>query len=92
MKNRITRFLAVSAVGILTLCVAVFLFLAFYMNRRSTETITEVGTIYMTGMNERISMHFQTTIEMRLMQVEELVQECPPQGGDEDRERLAYSA
>ena len=46
MKNRITRFLAVSAVGILTLCVAVFLFLAFYMNRRSTETITEVGTIY----------------------------------------------
>ena len=92
MKNRITRFLAVSAVGILTLCVAVFLFLAFYMNRRSTETITEVGTIYMTGMNERISMHFQTTIEMRLMQVEELVQECPPQGGDEDREELAYSA
>ncbi len=92
MKDRMTRFLAVSAVGISVLCLVVFSFLAFYMNKQSGDTITKVGTIYMTGMNERISMHFTTTIEMRLLQVNALVEEHPSVGNSGDRQELAYSA
>ena len=94
MKNKITRFLSASIITISVLCVIVFSFLAYYMNKQSTETINEVGTIYMTGMSERISIHFRTTIEMRLSQVESLVEVCPPKShmGDEEKESLIYNA
>ncbi|MCI8516131.1 MAG: response regulator [Hungatella sp.] len=94
MKNKTTHFLAVSLAAVLVLCVAVFSFLAYYMNKKTMDTISEVGTVYMTGMNERISIHFQTTIELRLSQVEALLRDYPHQGdtrGDM-REKLSYSA
>ena len=94
MKNKTTHFLAVSLAAVLVLCVAVFSFLAYYMNKKTMDTISEVGTVYMTGMNERISIHFQTTIELRLSQVEALLRDYPHQGdtrGDM-RDKLSYSA
>lgn len=94
MKDKITRFLAVSVAGLTLLCAAVFIFLAQYMNRTSAQTMRDVGTIYMTGMNERISMHFHTTIEQRLAQVEDLVEFYGTDGSSKqevDRE-LAYGA
>ncbi len=94
MKNKTTRFLSASIIIIFVLCVAVFSYLAYYMNRQSTETINEVGTIYMTGMRERISIHFRTTIELRLSQVDALVKTCPPEAyrGTEKKEFLIYNA
>ena len=93
MKNKTTRFLSVSIVVIIALCVSVFSFLAYYMNRKSMETISEVGTIYMTGMNERISIHFQTTIETRLAQVEALAKLYPQDTDMEaEKESLVYNA
>ena len=93
MKNKTTRFLSVSIVVIIALCVSVFSFLAYYMNRKSMETISEVGTIYMTGMNERISIHFQTAIETRLAQVEALAKLYPQDTDMEaEKESLAYNA
>ena len=62
MKNKTTRFLIISLLAVSLLCTAVFSFLAIYMNRRSTDTINEVGKIYMSGVSEQISMHFATTM------------------------------
>ena len=53
------RFLKVSLACVSVLCVVIFSFLAFYMSQKSSSTINEIGTLYMSGMNERISMHFQ---------------------------------
>ncbi len=77
MKNQTTRFLTVSLIAIVILCIVVFAFLAVSMSNRSEETIEEVGQIYMTGMSEQISMHFETTISLRLSQVEALVETIP---------------
>ncbi len=90
-----TRFLIISLVLVSLLCIAIFSFLAFYMNRRSADTISEVGSIYMSGMNERISMHFGTTIEFRLSHVERLVSDTPDENVTDIqrmREELAYNA
>lgn len=76
-QENTTRFLVVSLLLVSVLCVCIFSFLAFYMQRRSTETINEVGNIYMTGMGQQISMHFETVVELRLSQVEALVQTIP---------------
>ncbi len=95
MKTKTTRFLVVSLVSVLALCGVIFTFLALFMNKRSMETITDVGGIYMTGMSKRTTMHFETTIDYRLSHVESLVEDNPIKENMDYkalRERLAYSA
>ena len=97
MKSRqsnTTRFLITSMVLVALLSVFIFGFLAFYMNRKSADTISQVGSIYMSGMGEQISQHLATTIDLRLSQVEALVESIPPSGMEHDtlRERLATAA
>ena len=70
LLNSATRFLTVSLALILLLTVCIFSFLAFFMSRKSAETISAVGTTYMTGMGEKVTQHFATTIELRLSQVD----------------------
>ncbi len=73
LKNRTTHFLTVSLVVISIVCVCIFSFLAVYMNRKSTDTIEAVGKIYMDGMSQQISLHFTTTIDLRLGMLDALV-------------------
>ena len=54
MKKGPIQFLKVSLAFVSLLCVVIFGFLAVYMDRKSSETISDIGTIYMSGMNERI--------------------------------------
>lgn len=92
VRKKTMRFLRNSAIFILILCVAIFSFLAFYMNGKSLGAITEMGTIYMSGMSEQISIHFEKTMGLRLAQVEELEKEVPPQEADQELlEELTYS-
>ena len=79
MKNKITRFLIVSLIFVIVLYVFIFSFMAVQMNKKSISTIDDVGAIYMSGMSERISMHFETTITSRLLQVEAMVNTINPQ-------------
>lgn len=51
IQNKMTWFLTSSLILVLVLCVFVFSFLALTMNRRSGETINEVGQIYMSSMS-----------------------------------------
>ncbi len=77
-KKSTTRFLTVSLLLVAVFCVCIFSFLAFFMNQKSAETISSVGTIYMTSMSEKVSQHFETTIDLRLIQVESLVETISP--------------
>ncbi len=88
------RFLKISLAFVSVLCVVIFSFLAVYMSRASSSTISEIGRIYMSGMNERISMHFATTIDLRLSQVRAMIEDNPPGKTDSRilRETLAYNA
>ena len=78
LKTRVPRFLTVSLILASILTVCIFTFLGVYMTRRSSVTIGEVGKFYMNGMSEQISLHFATTINLRLGQVEALVQTNEP--------------
>lgn len=74
MKNKTTRFLTVSLLLITVLCVGIFSFLGIYMNKESVSTINQIGTFYMASTSQQISMHFETTMEFRLSQLQVLVQ------------------
>lgn len=82
MKNKTTRFLVASLIAVAFLCVCVFSVLLVVMDRKSKETINDVGTLYMNGMSEEIAMHFSTTMELRLSQVEAMVETMPPDSAE----------
>ncbi len=87
LKIQTPRFLTVSLILASILTVCIFTFLGVYMTRRSANTIGEVGKFYMNGMSEQISLHFATTIDLRLGQVEAMVQTYEP--GTASRQKLA---
>ena len=72
MKNKTTRFLITSLIGVALLCVCVFSFFALYMSGQSAQTINEVGTLYMSGMSQQTSIHFESIMNIQLEQLETL--------------------
>ncbi len=81
-KNKTTRFLAISLAFVVLLCICVFSFLALHMGQVSTQTINQVGTLYMSNMSQQISMHFSTTISLRLDQLNAILTTTPPDSGE----------
>ncbi len=70
MKNKISRFLTKGLVSIFAVCILVFAFLGSFINKKSAQTIDQVGTLYMAGMNEQKTKHFETILEMYVSPVE----------------------
>ena len=77
-KDQTIRQLWAGLIITLIACVCVFSYLVFYMNRSNADTINEVGTIYMEGLNERITQHFKTTLDYQLSHLTNLVSKVPP--------------
>ena len=93
MKHSTSRFLLASLFAISILCVVVFTCLTALINHQSAAAIRQIGQIYMSGMSQQISLHFGTTIDLRLGQVSALVDSVPPRGDvDTTRVSLAYNA
>ncbi|MCH5209883.1 MAG: response regulator [Oscillospiraceae bacterium] len=70
MKNRITRFIFVSLIFLSVLCILVFSLMARYMHDKSGETIDEIGSVYMKGVGEQILLNFETSMDLRMSQME----------------------
>ena len=95
IKSKTTRLLLGGLIGVCILCVCVFSYLTNYIGGSSAETINEVGTIYMQGLNERIGQHFKTTIEYQLSHVLKVTKEVPPETDNDQaglRDALKESA
>ncbi len=72
-ENNITHTLLTRLTLVLILCIGIFALSAFFLNKRSAETIESVGDIYMHSMSEEIALHFKTTMELRFSQLEVLL-------------------
>ena len=93
-KNVATRFLISSFIGLLIFSIAVFSLLGIYMSRKSKKTVYEIGNIYMSGMNEQMSRHFETVIKLRFDQVSGVVSVVSTDNNDIENlyEELIYRA
>lgn len=85
MGKRTVRFLVTSVVLAIIVCIVIFAYQTWCVNQKGTETISEIGELYMSGLSERSMVHFQSTVELRLSQVSALVDVCSPQSNDSDR-------
>ena len=95
MKNKaLPRSFKISIAVIICLTVFVFSFLGMSVRNMSEDTIEEIGIDYMAGMNEQVSLHFETIIELRLTMAESIAHIA---AGDENsnygtREEIEYGA
>ena len=78
MEKRTTRFLNVSLVLVSFFCIIIFILQTIYINFMGEDAIQRLGIFYMSGISEQVSSHFGTTFELRLSQVESLVDAVPP--------------
>ena len=93
-KNSTILFLIHSFIGLLLFGIVVFSILGIYMDRKSKDTIYEVGEIYMSGMNEQMSRHFESVIKLRFDQVDGIISTVSEEASDRDSiyEELIYRA
>ena len=93
-KNPTTRFLICSFIGLLLFSIIMFSLLGIYMSRKSKKAVYEIGEIYMSGMNEQMSRHFESVIKLRFNQASGIVSVVPTDMNDKDRlyEELTYRA
>ena len=74
MKNKTSIFLLSSLIITVAVFSIVFTVMINYTRDRNSEMISSVGELYMKGLNERISMHFETIFGLRLSSAESIVQ------------------
>ncbi len=77
-KKKTMRFLTVSLIILIIICVGSLSTFAWVVSKKNESTLNNVGELYMHGMSERISDHFGTTISLRMDQVEAMVRSFPP--------------
>lgn len=78
MKNKMKHFLTGSLVGVCLVCVAAFAALAFYLNWQSDQAVTQLGNIYMSNINDRVSKHFDAISEQCLTPMTTFAENIPP--------------
>ena len=79
MDKKIFRFLWVSLIGLLALCIGVFTIISQVMLRENEKSVSRVVTPYMEGINAQIQHHFETLFKMRILQVENILSAIPPE-------------
>lgn len=87
--------MALSLVGMLSLCIIIFIWVFSTMSKKSRESISEIGMIYMSEMSKQLQQKFDGLVTLRLSQVEGVVRRTPPDSnpyGQEMLDELAMSA
>lgn len=79
MDKKTKRFFMRSVVSIFFLCIGVFCFLTYYMGSKTEHAIKNTTSIYMSEMSLQVQEKFMAVINLRMQQVEAMMQVCPPQ-------------
>lgn len=77
MKDKIKRFLTSGVAGVCAVCVLAFAALSGYLNVQNDQTITQLGNIYMSSINDRITKHFGSVTDQCLLPMKTLAENVP---------------
>ena len=95
MKNKaLPRSFKTSIAVIICFTIFVFSFLGISIHNMSENAIEDIGTAYMAGMNEQVSLHFETIIELRLTMAESIAHIAAGDGNSNygSEEEIEYGA
>ncbi len=82
MKDKIKHFLTGSLAGVCLVCVAAFAALVLYLNWQSGQAVTQLGNIYMSNINDRISKHFGAISDQCLIPMTTFAENISPMCGN----------
>ena len=77
-KKETMRFLLISLIVLIIVTVGSFTVFMVSMKQTSKRVITDVGRIYMQGISEKISEHFETMMVLRTTPLETIIKSVPP--------------
>ncbi len=81
MKNmKINKFLILSCVCLIIVCIAVFMSLSIFMEHKTSESLEGVNKVYMSEMNIQLRQKFSSIVGLRLTQVEGIINRMQPEG------------
>lgn len=88
------RSLKISIAAVICLYLFVFSLLGISLNRMSERTIEQIGAAYMSGMDEQVSLHFKTIIDLRLTMAESIAHIAAGEegAGFGSRDEIEYGA
>lgn len=75
--KRIKKLLGWSFGGVIIICIIVFIWLAYFMSKKTKESVVEVSEIYMSEMSKQIQQKFQSIVNLRLEQVDGVMKRTP---------------
>lgn len=73
LRKKSKIFLISSFIGLITVLIFSITISTITLSKKSETIISEVGSLYMQGISKEISMHFETTIDLRLNQLETIL-------------------
>jgi len=90
MKDKIKHFLAGSLAGVCIVCIVAFMALAVYLSHQSEQAVTQLGNIYMSNINDRISKHFGAISDQCLVPMTTFAENIPPMCGSSKEEYFRW--
>lgn len=78
MEKKIKNFLRASFIGVIIVCIIVFVWLTVFMTQKTEDTIENVSKIYMSEANVQLQQKFSSIISLRLDQVAGIIRGTPP--------------
>ncbi|MBP3326225.1 MAG: response regulator [Coprococcus sp.] len=90
MKDKIKHFLVGSLVSVCIVCIVAFATLIVYLNRQNEQAVTQLGNIYMSNINERISKHFDAISSQCLIPMTTFAENIPPMCGSSKEEYFKW--
>ncbi|MBO5448587.1 MAG: response regulator [Ruminococcus sp.] len=90
IKDKIKHFLIISLVSVCIVCIAAFAALAVYLNRQNEQAVTQLGNIYMSNINDRVSKHFDAISDQCLTPMTTFAENIPPMCGSSKEEYFKW--
>lgn len=95
MEKKIKKFILMSCIGVVSVCIIVFVSLTLFMSKKTKDSVTDIGEIYMSEVNNQLEQKFDSIVRLRLDQVEGIIEQKDPESmtyNDEMLEELKLSA
>lgn len=95
MDKKIIKFFWKSLIGVIVVCIALFMFLLSFMSSRTKDTIYDVGGNYMSAVNDQVQQKFTTIIDIEWNQIDNIIDHVNGESSgsrEEELEGLRHSA
>lgn len=79
MDKKVIKFFRRCFISVILVCIAVFIWMTWYLSYKTEESVAKVTDIYMSEVNKQIQQKFRSIVDLRLEQVQGITRAVPPE-------------